>query len=102
MHLTGQFTLRDMYEQFQNIMKMGPFGQIMVNQSIVYYANIYCVYNVYILLSVPLVIPVLLFCYFTDLLILLRHFTGNKQPFVCCCAIRLKVSGVAQSWKVSL
>ncbi|CAB1335455.1 unnamed protein product, partial [Coregonus sp. 'balchen'] len=25
----GQFTLRDMYEQFQNIMKMGPFGQIM-------------------------------------------------------------------------
>jgi len=30
-HATGQFTLRDMYEQFQNIMKMGPFGQIMVN-----------------------------------------------------------------------
>jgi len=29
--VTGQFTLRDMYEQFQNIMKMGPFGQIMVN-----------------------------------------------------------------------
>lgn len=27
----GQFTLRDMYEQFQNIMKMGPFGQIMVH-----------------------------------------------------------------------
>ena len=26
----GQFTLRDMYEQFQNIMKMGPFSQIMV------------------------------------------------------------------------
>ncbi|XP_041827173.1 signal recognition particle 54 kDa protein-like isoform X1 [Melanotaenia boesemani] len=25
----GQFTLRDMYKQFQNIMKMGPFGQIM-------------------------------------------------------------------------
>ncbi|KAI5611500.1 signal recognition particle 54 kDa protein [Silurus asotus] len=25
----GQFTLRDMYEQFQNIMKMGPIGQIM-------------------------------------------------------------------------
>ncbi|KAM4564707.1 signal recognition particle subunit SRP54-like [Fundulus diaphanus] len=25
----GQFTLRDMYEQFQNIMKMGPLGQIM-------------------------------------------------------------------------
>ncbi|KAI4470867.1 signal recognition particle 54k protein srp54 [Holotrichia oblita] len=28
----GQFTLRDMYEQFQNIMKMGPFSQIMANQ----------------------------------------------------------------------
>jgi signal recognition particle GTPase len=26
----GQFTLRDMYEQFQNIMKMGPISQIMV------------------------------------------------------------------------
>lgn len=26
----GQFTMRDMYEQFQNIMKMGPFSQIMV------------------------------------------------------------------------
>ncbi|XP_012256040.1 signal recognition particle 54 kDa protein [Athalia rosae] len=25
----GQFTMRDMYEQFQNIMKMGPFSQIM-------------------------------------------------------------------------
>ncbi|CAF0947754.1 unnamed protein product [Adineta steineri] len=25
----GQFTLRDMYEQFQNLMKMGSFGQIM-------------------------------------------------------------------------
>ena len=29
--LLGQFTLRDMYEQFQNIMKMGPFNQIMVS-----------------------------------------------------------------------
>lgn len=29
----GQFTLRDMYEQFQNIMKMGPFSQLMVNIS---------------------------------------------------------------------
>ena len=28
--LLGVFSLRDMYEQFQNIMKMGPFGQIMV------------------------------------------------------------------------
>lgn len=28
----GQFTLRDMYEQFQNIMKMGPFSQIMVKK----------------------------------------------------------------------
>ena len=27
----GQFTLRDMYEQFQNIMKMGPFNQIIVS-----------------------------------------------------------------------
>ncbi|PRD33849.1 UNVERIFIED_CONTAM: Srp54 [Trichonephila clavipes] len=26
----GEFTLRDMYEQFQNIMKMGPFSQIMI------------------------------------------------------------------------
>merc|ERR1712176_941605 len=25
----GRFTLRDMYEQFQNILKMGPFNQIM-------------------------------------------------------------------------
>lgn len=25
----GEFTLRDMYEQFQNILKMGPFSQIM-------------------------------------------------------------------------
>lgn len=25
----GKFTLRDMYEQFQNILKMGPFSQIM-------------------------------------------------------------------------
>merc|ERR1712183_210754 len=25
----GEFTLRDMYEQFQNILKMGPFNQIM-------------------------------------------------------------------------
>ena len=29
---TGQFTLRDMYEQFQNIMKMGPFNQIIVSE----------------------------------------------------------------------
>ena len=28
----GQFTLRDMYEQFQNIMKMGPINQIMVSK----------------------------------------------------------------------
>ena len=26
----GHFTLRDMYEQFENIQKMGPFSQIMV------------------------------------------------------------------------
>jgi len=30
----GQFTLRDMYEQFQNIMKMGPFSQIMVPSAV--------------------------------------------------------------------
>lgn len=30
----GQFTLRDMYEQFQNIMKMGPFSQILVDYKI--------------------------------------------------------------------
>ena len=29
--LLGVFTIRDMYEQFQNIMKMGPFSQIMVS-----------------------------------------------------------------------
>ena len=28
---SGQFTLRDMYEQFQNIMKMGPINQIIVS-----------------------------------------------------------------------
>ena len=32
-HSTGQFTLRDMYEQFQNIMKMGPINQIIVSVS---------------------------------------------------------------------
>ncbi len=30
----GQFTLRDMYEQFQNIMKMGPINQIIVSKSV--------------------------------------------------------------------
>ncbi len=30
----GQFTLRDMYEQFQNIMKMGPINQIMVKNGL--------------------------------------------------------------------
>lgn len=30
----GQFTLRDMYEQFQNIMKMGPINQIMVKNNL--------------------------------------------------------------------
>lgn len=42
----GQFTLRDMYEQFQNIMKMGPFSQIMVcinkvNKSLQFYKLIF-------------------------------------------------------------
>lgn len=32
----GQFTIRDMYEQFQNIMKMGPFSQIIVSNSKVF------------------------------------------------------------------
>ena len=31
MIVIGQFTLRDMYEQFQNIMKMGPINQIIVS-----------------------------------------------------------------------
>ena len=38
----GQFTLRDMYEQFQNIMKMGPFSQIMVCPLIYF---VYCNLN---------------------------------------------------------
>ena len=25
----GVFTLRDLYEQFQNVMKMGPLGKVM-------------------------------------------------------------------------
>lgn len=36
----GQFTLRDMYEQFQNIMKMGPFSQIMVCLCYYFYSRI--------------------------------------------------------------
>ena len=39
--ILGQFTLRDMYEQFQNIMKMGPFSQIMVGGSIFFILS-YC------------------------------------------------------------
>lgn len=39
----GQFTLRDMYEQFQNIMKMGPFSQLMVN------VNVYKKIRLYVL-----------------------------------------------------
>ena len=27
--MQGVFTLRDMYEQFQNVMKMGPLGKVM-------------------------------------------------------------------------
>ena len=34
LNFAGQFTLRDMYEQFQNIMKMGPFNQIMVRSGV--------------------------------------------------------------------
>lgn len=40
----GQFTLRDMYEQFQNIMKMGPFSQIMVGCLIMYCSLVICLY----------------------------------------------------------
>ena len=29
MCVQGVFTLRDMYEQFQNVMKMGPLGKVM-------------------------------------------------------------------------
>lgn len=35
----GQFTLRDMYEQFQNIMKMGPINQIMVRADVCAHYN---------------------------------------------------------------
>lgn len=30
----GHFTLRDMYEQFQNVRKMGPMSQIMVRNMV--------------------------------------------------------------------
>lgn len=35
----GQFTLRDMYEQFQNVMKMGPFSQLMA--SLIFFASLF-------------------------------------------------------------
>lgn len=41
----GQFTIRDMYEQFQNIMKMGPFSQIMVNLK--FFLNTYNFFSCY-------------------------------------------------------
>lgn len=37
--ISGQFTLRDMYEQFQNIMKMGPFSQILVSYPKKFFSN---------------------------------------------------------------
>lgn len=37
----GQFTLRDMYEQFQNVMKMGPFSQLMVSFSFFFFSFVY-------------------------------------------------------------
>lgn len=51
----GQFTLRAMYEQFQNIMKMGPFSQIMVNKhhifvcsrKVLYLLTITCLFTGY-------------------------------------------------------
>jgi signal recognition particle subunit SRP54 len=39
----GHFTLRDMYEQFQNIMKMGPFSQIMVFVRSMFYKQPYVI-----------------------------------------------------------
>uniref|UniRef100_A0A8C2L1P9 Signal recognition particle 54 kDa protein n=1 Tax=Cyprinus carpio TaxID=7962 RepID=A0A8C2L1P9_CYPCA len=44
----GQFTLRDMYEQFQNIMKMGPFGQIMLFLSL---RNSFLTYKLWFFIS---------------------------------------------------
>lgn len=43
----GQFTLRDMYEQFQNIMKMGPFSQILVS-GISKFNYVVCSWNIII------------------------------------------------------
>ena len=37
----GQFTLRDMYEQFQNIMKMGPINQIMVHATCIVWLKLF-------------------------------------------------------------
>lgn len=51
----GQFTLRDMYEQFQNIMKMGPFSQIMV--------NLFELCNLYNTTTVTLISCVLKYCF---------------------------------------
>lgn len=39
----GQFTLRDMYEQFQNVMKMGPFSQLMA--SFIFLASFFICYK---------------------------------------------------------
>lgn len=43
----GVFSLRDMYEQFQNIMKMGPFGQIMVSGHQGTESNLYSRNNIF-------------------------------------------------------
>jgi signal recognition particle GTPase len=41
----GQFTLRDMYEQFQNIMKMGPINQIMVSIRFIICICLKCIFK---------------------------------------------------------
>ena len=64
----GQFTLRDMYEQFQNIMKMGPFNQIIgkLNNNNYYYMHMY-------LLPISLLINLL--------------FVQHIQKLHCLCVI---------------
>ena len=37
----GRFTLRNMYEQFQNIMKLGPISQVIVKTYIHLQRNIF-------------------------------------------------------------
>ena len=59
--------MRDMYEQFQNIMKMGPFSQIMVssldNCLIVTPILCYGILQLYLLLMLLLEVYIFLKCY---------------------------------------